>query len=78
VCRRLASLRAYLDPESPRYFPIKGQHDNIRAAIHAYESGLIDGSKEIWFAGGEIVTEEEAKSYKGFTTSEVSGQVRGL
>jgi hypothetical protein len=76
VARRLASLRAYLDPNSPRYFPITGQHDNIRAAIQAYENGLIDGSKEIWFAGGKIVTEAEARSYKGFTNSEVRRQVR--
>jgi hypothetical protein len=77
VARRLASLRAYLDPNSPRYFPIEGQHDNIRAAIKAFEDDLIDGSKEIWFAGGKIVTEAEAASYKGFVNSEVSHQVRG-
>ena len=56
VQTRLEDIRGFLDPKSPRYR--EGQRDNIRAAIRAYESGEIDGSEVVWFAGGKLVSEE--------------------
>jgi hypothetical protein len=38
---RLRHLREILDPNSPSYHPIEGQHQNIRAVIAAYEAGKI-------------------------------------
>ena len=49
---------------------------NIRAAIRAYGSGEMDGSKDVWFADGKMVSKETAfefvKNKKGFVANEVS------
>ena len=74
VASRLQMLRKFLDPTSPEYFDRERQHPNLRAAIRAYETGEIDGTKRVWFADGKIVTYEEAMKFSGCVACEVSQQ----
>jgi hypothetical protein len=53
-----------MDSRSPLYVR-EERHQNVRATIHAYETGLIDGSKPVWFADGKIVPYEEAMKSRG-------------
>ena len=54
IPQRLRELRAYLDPNDPRY-EREEQHINIRTAIALYEAGTIDGIRKVHVMNGEIV-----------------------
>lgn len=59
--QRVRALRELLDPQSPKYCVILAMHENIRAVIHAYETGQIPNEGTVYFKRGKIVSEAEAQ-----------------
>lgn len=68
---RLRHLREILDPNSPSYCRIEGQHENIRAAIAAYEAGEITEKEPGYFKRGKHVTAAEGSKLDTFVWREV-------
>lgn len=71
--RRLQGLRDCLNPNSPGYHFVVGMHDNIRAAIAAYESGQMPTQGTVYFKYGRRVTEAEGKVLDDYVWREVCG-----
>ena len=69
VPRRINQLKEMMNPNSPTYM-LENQHPNLRAVIHAYETGAMHG-KEIWLKNGKIVPRAEAMEGGGFIGHEV-------
>ncbi len=68
---RLRHLREILDPNSPSYYFIEGQHQNIRAAIAAYEAGEITETEPAYFKRGKRVSAAEGSKLDTFVWKEV-------
>lgn len=58
--KRLQQLKDGLDPKSSFYYFYEVQHNNIRAAIKAYEEGKIPLGSTRYFLDGKSVPEAEA------------------
>lgn len=56
---RISFLQSLLIETNPKYQHPR-QHENIKAAISMYESGVLNGSNKVFIAGGKIVSKEEA------------------
>lgn len=59
---RISQLYDCLNPRSPVYQRVE-QHQNIKAVIHMYETGKINGEESVWVMQGKIVSQDEA--YQG-------------
>lgn len=56
---RITFLQSLLVETNPYYQPPR-QHENIKAAIKMYESGVLNGDTKVLIAGGKIVSQKEA------------------
>lgn len=71
---RLAALRNCLNPASLSYFPVIEMHENIRAAIAAYEANQMPTSGIVYFKHGRKVTESEGQIRDTYVWTEVRFQ----
>ncbi|OBT95763.1 hypothetical protein VE01_06545, partial [Pseudogymnoascus verrucosus] len=55
----IARLLTYLDPTHQDYYRVE-QHPNIRKAISMYESGELDGLRQVAIMRGGVMKREEA------------------
>jgi hypothetical protein len=69
--KRLRNLKDSLNPQSPHFCFIEGMIPNLRAVIHAYETGNMPSQGTVYFKRGQMMSEAEGKIRDTFVWEEV-------